>query len=72
MHKNTPNIDKSYLYDEIVKAYSKSMVVSDDVRDGDYTVVVDGEDFLSNIPERVTEELVVQALTLLKQLEVTQ
>ena len=66
MHKNTPNIDKSYLYDEIVKAYSKSMVVSDDVRDGDYTVVVDGEDFLSNIPERVTEELVVQALTLLK------
>ena len=66
MHKNTPNIDKSYLYDEIVKAYSKSMVVSDDVRVGDYTVVVDGEDFLSNIPERVTEELVVQALTLLK------
>ena len=66
MHKNTPNIDKSYLYDEIVKAYSKSMVVSDDVRDGDYTVVVDGEGFLSNIPERVTEELVVQALTLLK------
>ena len=66
MHKNTPNIDKSYLYDEIVKAYSKSMVVSDDVRDGDYTVVVDGEYFLSNIPERVTEELVVQALTLLK------
>ena len=66
MHKNTPNIDKSYLYDEIVKAYSKSMVVSDDVRDGDYTAVVDGEDFLSNIPERVTEELVVQALTLLK------
>ena len=66
MHKNTPNIDKSYLYDEIVKAYSKSMVVSDNVRDGDYTVVVDGEDFLSNIPERVTEELVVQALTLLK------
>ena len=66
MHKNTPNIDKSYLYDEIVKAYSKSMVVSDDARDGDYTVVVDGEDFLSNIPERVTEELVVQALTLLK------
>ena len=66
MQKNTPNIDKSYLYDEIVKAYSKSMVVSDDVRDGDYTAVVDGEDFLSNIPERVTEELVVQALTLLK------
>ena len=59
-------MDKSYLYDEIVEAYSKSMIISDDVKDGDYTVVVDGEDFLSNIPERVTEELVVQALTLLK------
>lgn len=59
-------MDKAYLYDEIVKAYSKSMIVSDDVKDGDYTVVVDGEDFLNNIPERVTEELVVQALSLLK------